>query len=83
MTTETGVTSQVRPQDMRGKVIRWDGAHGIIETDSGVRVSFFPVHLIANGYEGRVSVGDRVYFKCNVVETRSYCLDTIKAVALA
>ena len=69
--------------EMRGKIVRWDGKHGVIRTDAGVEVDFFPVHLAANGYTDRVKVGDRIHFRCNVISTRSYCLDLIRAVAVS
>ena len=69
--------------EMRGKVVRWDGKHGVIKTEAGVEVDFFPVHLAANGYTDRVKVGDRIHFRCNVISTRSYCLDLIRAVAVS
>ena len=68
---------------MRGSVVHWDGKHGVIRTDEGIEVGFFPVHLAANGYTGRVKVGDRLYFRCEIISTRAYCLDRIRAVALA
>jgi hypothetical protein len=69
--------------EMRGKVVRWDGKHGVIRTDAGIEVDFFPVHLAANGYTDRVKAGDRIHFRCNVISTRSYCLDLIQAVAVS
>jgi len=69
--------------EMRGKVIQWDGKLGIIKTKDGIDVPFFPVHLIANGYAGRVKVGDTMYFRCTVIDAPSYCLETIRAIAVA
>ena len=69
--------------EMRGKIVRWDGRQGIIQTDCGAEVNFFPVHLAANGYTGRVKIGDRIHFRCTVINTRHYCLDVIRAVAVA
>jgi hypothetical protein len=69
--------------DMRGSVVHWDGKHGVIRTDDGIEVSFFPVHLEANGYAGRIKVGDRLRFRCEIITTKEYCLDRIRAVALA
>jgi hypothetical protein len=47
---------------MRGSIVHWDGRHGVIRTDDGIEVSFFPVHLAANCYTGQLRVGDRIYF---------------------
>ena len=69
--------------EMRGSIVRWDGKHGVIRTDDGIEVSFFPVHLVASGFAGRIKVGDRLHFRCEVICTREYCLDRIRAVALA
>lgn len=69
--------------EMRGKVVRWDGKHGVIKTDVGIEVDFFPVHLAASGYTNRVKVGDRIHFRCQVISTRAYCLDLIRAVAVS
>jgi hypothetical protein len=75
--------ARIEASEMRGTVIHWDGRHGVIRTDEGIEIDFFPVHLAANGYTGPMHVGDRIFFKCNVVCTRQYCLDVIRAVALA
>jgi hypothetical protein len=87
---ETGLQVRTAPAfvhsevaEMRGSVVHWDGKHGIVRTDEGIEVGFFAVHLAANGYTGRVKVGDRLYFSCEVISTRAYCLDRIRAVALA
>ena len=69
--------------EMRGCVVHWDGRHGLIRADDGIEVSFFPVHLAANGYTGRVKLGDRLRFTCTIIRTREYCLGRIRAVALA
>ena len=69
--------------EMRGDVIRWDGKHGVIRTDAGVEIDFFPVHLAANGYTGRVKAGDHIRFRCEVITTRTYCLDAIRAVVVS
>ncbi len=66
--------------EMRGTVVRWDGRHGVIRTDDRIEIDFFPVHLVANGYSGRVKAGDRLRFRCQVITTRAYCLDLIRAV---
>jgi hypothetical protein len=68
---------------MRGSIVYWDGKQGVICTDDGIEVSFFPVHLAATGYTGQLGVGDRIYFRCEVITTRDYCLERIRAVALA
>ena len=73
---------QTEVAEMHGTIVRWDGKHGVIRTDDGIEVSFFPVHLVANGYVGRIKVGDRLYFRCEVISTREYCLDRIRAVAV-
>ena len=69
--------------EMRGQIVRWDGKHGVIKTDAGIEVHFFPVHLAANGYTNRVKAGDRIAFRCEVISTRTYCLDLIRAVAVS
>lgn len=70
--------------EFHGGVVHWDGKHGVIRAGDGTQVSFFPVHLAANGFAGdQLKVGDRVYFRCAVIRTTEYCLDRIRAVALA
>ena len=69
--------------EMRGTVTLWDGKFGNIKTRDGIDVPFFPIHLIANGYAGRVKVGDTIYFRCTVIDSPSYCLKTIRAVAVS
>jgi hypothetical protein len=69
--------------EMRGNIVQWDGKHGVIKTDAGIEIDFFPIHLVANGYTDRVKVGDRMAFRCEVISTRTYCLDLIRAVAVA
>jgi hypothetical protein len=74
---------RIHASETRGTVMYWDGRHGVIRTEEGIDIDFFPVHLAANGYTGPIRVGDRIFFRCCVVCTREYCLDVIRAVALA
>jgi hypothetical protein len=69
--------------EMRGNIVQWDGKHGVIKTDAGIEIDFFPLHLVANGYTDRVKVGDRMAFRCEVISTRTYCLNLIRAVAVS
>jgi hypothetical protein len=73
----------VETEEMRGNVVQWDGKHGVIRTDDGIEVSFFPVHLAANGYLNCIKTGDHIRFRCEVISTRTYCLDVIRAVAVS
>ena len=68
--------------EMRGRVVHWDGQVGTIQTTNGAEVKFLPLHLIANGYIGRLRVGDIVYFTCTVIEGPEYFMETIRAVSL-
>jgi hypothetical protein len=74
---------QMKVAEMRGSVVHCDGRHGVIRTDDGIEVNFFPVHLTASGYVGQVKVGDHQSFRCNVISSREYCLDRIRVVAVA
>lgn len=88
--TENGMRNRTTPalvqtevKDMRGNIVHWDGKHGVIRTDDGIEVSFFPVHLTADCYAGQLRIGDRIYFRCEVITSKEYCLERIRAVALA
>ncbi len=76
-------TNTIEIAEMRGSVVQWDGKHGVIRTDVGIDVSIFPVHLAANGYKNSIKVGDHIRFRCEVISTRTYCLDVIRAVAVS
>ncbi len=76
-------TNTIEIAEMRGNVVQWDGKHGVIRTADGIDVSFFPVHLAANGYKYCINVGDHIRFRCEVISTRTYCLDVIRAVAVS